>query len=198
MAMKKPTTSSDTIRWAAIALLVVVAFFGAYRFASARSSLAAAQAPTLAAQGAGATGGAGSTGVQTAGNGTAPSTQAGGSGSSSGAGCACCGGSGTPTTNGVTGTETEGVATLADGVQRISVDVTTVYNPNVIKLKAGVPAEITFSQAAGCTGIVHSADLGFEEDLSAGPKTVKLQGLQPGTYAFSCGMDMVFGKIVVE
>jgi plastocyanin domain-containing protein len=76
--------------------------------------------------------------------------------------------------------------------------VTTVYNPNTIKLKAGVPAEITFSQAQGCTQVVQSTDLGFSEDLSAGPKTVKLQGLQPGTYAFSCGMNMVFGKIVVE
>jgi Cu+-exporting ATPase len=87
---------------------------------------------------------------------------------------------------------------LAGGIQKISVDVTTVYNPNTIKLKAGVPAEITFSQAQGCTQVVQSADLGFSEDLSAGPKTVKLKGLQPGTYAFSCGMQMVFGQIVVE
>jgi len=45
---------------------------------------------------------------------------------------------------------------------------------------------------------VQSNDLGFSEDLTAGPKTVKLAALEPGTYAFSCGMEMVFGKIVVE
>jgi plastocyanin domain-containing protein len=87
---------------------------------------------------------------------------------------------------------------LEGGVQKVAVDVGSVYTPNAIKLKAGVPAEITFGQSQGCTQIVESADLGFSEDLSSGPKTVKLQGLQPGTYAFSCGMQMVFGQIVVE
>jgi Tfp pilus tip-associated adhesin PilY1 len=99
----------------------------------------------------------------------------------------------------ITGPEVSGTAVVASGVQKLSVDVTTgVYNPNVIHLKAGVPAEITFSQGPGCTSRVHSQDLGFDEDLSAGPKTVKLAALQPGTYGFSCGMNMVFGKVVVE
>jgi len=171
------TKNSDTLRWAMIVALVLIAFFGAYRFASARSG-----SPTGAATAAGPSGS------------TVP-TQ-GGSGAS--AGCACCGTGGAPTAGGVTGKPTEGAAILDGGIQKISVDVSTVYNPNTIKLKAGVPAEITFGQAQGCTQVVQSADLGFSEDLSAGPKTVKLQGLQPGTYTFSCGMQMVFGKIVVE
>jgi plastocyanin len=182
------TKNSDTLRWVMIVGLVLVAFFGAYRFASARTgqvakgsasaagTVASAAAPATAKPAAGAPAAAGS-----------------------GAACACCGsGSSAPTANGVTGPATTGVAALAGGVQKISVDVTTVYNPNTIKLKAGVPAEITFSQAQGCTGIVHSDDLGFSEDLSAGPKTVQLKGLAAGTYSFSCGMNMVFGKIVVE
>ena len=71
-------------------------------------------------------------------------------------------------------------------------------NPSVIKLKAGVPAEITFGQSSGCTGYVQSEDLGFQADLRGGPQTVRLQGLQPGTYGFACGMNMVTGQIVVE
>ena len=178
------TKTNDTLRWAMIAVLVLVAFFGAYKFASARtgrvSSVPVAQA--LAGSGPSAAGPAGS--------------QAGSTGSA-GAGCAC-GGGGAPTQGGVTGPKVEGTAVVQGGVQKISIDVSTVYEPNSVKLKAGVPAEITFSQAQGCTQIVQSADLGFSEDLSGGPKTVKLQGLKPGTYAFSCGMQMVFGQIVVE
>jgi plastocyanin len=98
----------------------------------------------------------------------------------------------------VSGPVTEGSAVVAGGVQKIDVDVTGVYTPNTIKLKAGVPTELTFKGGQGCTVVVHSDQLGFREDLSSGPKTVKLAALQPGTYPFSCGMNMVFGKIVVN
>lgn len=179
-----------------IAGLVVAAFFGAFKFASARNGNAAqqpvaglAQPSSAAVQGVAT--GSGSTGAGSSGSGAAT-----GSGS---AGCACCGGgSGQKTANGVTGTPVEGTAQISGGVQAIGVKVTTTYSPNVIKLKAGIPAEITFGQAAGCTGQVISQDLGFSEDLTSGPKVVKLPALKAGTYSFSCGMGMVFGKIVVE
>ena len=98
----------------------------------------------------------------------------------------------------MTGDPVEGTAQVSGGVQAIAVKVGTTYSPNVIKLKAGIPAEITFGQGGGCTAQVVSSDLGFSEDLSAGPKVVKLPALDKGTYAFSCGMNMVFGQIVVE
>jgi uncharacterized protein len=97
-----------------------------------------------------------------------------------------------------TSQKTQGAAKASGGVQKIAVDVSQGYNPNEIALKAGVPAEITFSQSSGCTAVVQSKDLGFEEDLTTGPKTVKLQGLATGTYAFACGMDMVHGTIIVK
>ena len=97
------------------------------------------------------------------------------------------------------GTRVEGAAALeGDGVQRIVVDTSAGYDPNVIKLQAGVPAEITFGPAYGCTAQVMSQELGFYEDLQSGPKTVALQALEPGTFGFSCGMQMVFGEVVVE
>jgi hypothetical protein len=151
--------------------LVVAAFFGAYKFASARTGQSATPAAGVS---------------QTPGPGAV--TPAGGTTPA----CACCG-SGAPTTNGVTGDPVEGTA-----VQAIAVNVGTTYSPNIIKLKAGIPAEITFGQGGGCTAQVVSADLGFSEDLSAGPKVVKLAALDKGTYSFSCGMNMVFGQIVVE
>jgi plastocyanin len=187
MTDSSSTKNGEMVRWALIIGLVVVAFFGAYRFASARTGQTAQ----------GATGLSGTVASAASPASGKPAVSGSGAAASS-AGCACCGGASTPAANGITGPATTGTAAIAGGVQKIAIDVTTVYNPNTIKLKAGVPAEITFSQAQGCTQVVQSADLGFSEDLSAGPKTVKLQGLQPGTYAFSCGMNMVFGKIVVE
>lgn len=88
--------------------------------------------------------------------------------------------------------------TTTNGVQKAAIQVGFDYQPGVIRLKAGVPAEITFSQAQGCTGQVQSQALGFQEDLTTGAKTVKLEGLKPGTYEFACGMDMVRGQIVVS
>ena len=91
-----------------------------------------------------------------------------------------------------------GVATIENGVQKAAVQVGFDYQPGVIRLKAGVPAEITFSQAQGCTAQVQSQALGFQEDLTTGAKTVKLKDLKPGTYEFACGMNMVRGQIVVS
>lgn len=192
MAINKTSVQngSDPIRYMLIGVLVVAAFFGAYKFASAASTRAAsangvaaatpaASAAQLAAQGGGSSAAAGGGGC------------CGGAGASAGGGC--CGGGGAASTKPVAGT-----AKLSGGVQTIDVKVTTSYSPNVIKLKAGVPAEINFSSAQGCTGIVQSTDLNFQEDLTTGPKTVKLQGLQPGTYGFACGMNMVQGQIVVQ
>jgi len=108
--------------------------------------------------------------------------------------CACCGG------NTGTGETIEGAAVVENGVQKIAVDASNGYNPNVIKLAAGIPAEITFAGGTGCLGQVMSEDFGFFEDLTTGAKTVRIEAdqLQPGEYGFSCGMQMVFGTIIVE
>lgn len=185
MSTENSTPSgNNSVRLAIIGVLVVGAFFGAYRIASAVSGGKKAAPLTTG-------------GLQTAGNPAAGAPAAGAPAADAPAD-SCCGG-GQPPVGGVTGAEVEGQAAIAGSVQTIAVDLSTgTYSPNAIKLKAGVPAEITFGQSAGCTGIVQSDDLGFSEDLSGGPKTVKLGALEPGTYAFSCGMSMVYGKIVVE
>jgi hypothetical protein len=158
--------------------LVVAAFFGAYRFARANNSTASAASVT-------------NTGAAASGLGTASGAT--GSGGAAAGGGGCCGGGGAGG-----GAAIQGAAKVAGGIQKISVDASQGYNPNVITLKAGVPAEITFSQSSGCTAIVQSQQLGFQEDLSAGAKTVKLGALPAGTYGFSCGMGMVTGQIIVK
>lgn len=103
----------------------------------------------------------------------------------------CCGGGGAPV---------EGSATTEGGVQKISVDTSAgSFNPNVIKVKAGVPIEIAFSKSGGgCLSGVYFPDFNINEDLTGGPKTVKLPALQKGTYTFYCQMQMVSAQIVAE
>lgn len=97
------------------------------------------------------------------------------------------------------GSVAEGTAKLVGGVQKIDVDASRgYYNPTVVRLKAGVPAEMTFSQASGCLSSVQSSQLNFNADLTSGPQTVKIAALEPGTYGFQCGMNMVQGQVVVE
>lgn len=181
---------SNTTRYLIIAVLVAAAFFGAYRFAEASRPSAAAGDAQLAAVGGGSALGGGGGGGGCCGSGAAAAAGAPAGASSGGGGC--CGGGAS------SGPATTGTAKVSGGVQKISVDASQGYNPNTIVLKAGVPAEITFSQSGGCTAIVYSSDLGFEEDLSSGPKTVRLPALKAGAYNFACGMNMVTGQIVVK
>ena len=168
MAQHEATTGTRILRTGLILVIILLAFLASYRIAVAASS----DRPSTIADSAAGT----------------PAALAGGGSS----GCACCGGSGT-------GERIEGSAAVGvDGVQRITVDTSNGYDPSVINLAAGVVAEITFKQAGGCLGQVKSGELGFFEDLTDGDKTVRLDGLAPGTYGFSCGMEMVFGEIVVK
>jgi Cupredoxin-like domain len=182
MAMNKNTGSTASgLRYAIVAAFIIIAFFASFSYAQSRNAgastvtgVASASTSTAAAAGT-----AGTTGVAGAAGGTA----AGG----------CCGG------GGASSAPIAGTAQVTGGVQKISVDLSSgSYNPNVLNLQAGVPAEITFGQSSGCTGQVQSQQLGFAEDLTSGAKTVKLGALQPGTYSFACGMNMVSGTIVVK
>lgn len=183
-------TATNPARMIVIAALVLGAFLGAYKYAAAREAAAGGANGSTgtyqAFNGKGGTGGAGATGSGATGGGAG------------GAACACCGSS-APTEGGLTGDLDEGAAKTEGGVQKIDVDLSNgYYSPNQIVLKAGVPTEITFGQSSGCTAQVMSNELGFFEDLSAGPRTVKLPALEKGEYPFYCGMQMVFGKIVVK
>jgi hypothetical protein len=92
----------------------------------------------------------------------------------------------------------EPVRATVETVQRISVAVTDGYDPDTILIEAGVPAEITFSEGHGCLGRVVFEALGIEADLEQGGATVRIPALEPGTYGFRCGRDMVHGTLIAE
>jgi plastocyanin len=184
------TTQGNTLmlRWSVIVAIALIAFFGSYRFAEAAN--AAKQVPAAGNASPVAAGVASSNSAAGAASGGCCGSGASASGSAAGG---CCGGSGT------SAPATTGAAKVAGSVQKITVDGSKgAYDPNTIELKAGVPAEITFSNAGGCDGIVQSQGLGFSVDFTGGPQTVKLPALQPGTYTFACSMNMVTGTIVVK
>jgi len=188
---------SKKTRYLIVAAVVALAFFMSYQVARGLSgnSVSAVSGGTLSTAfngaGTGGTGGAGGCCGSGGSGATGGTTGAGAAGASGGG---CCGGAQAPAS-----AQQAKAATIEGGVQKISVDVSKgYYDPTNITLKAGIPAEITFSQASGCTGYVQSADLGFQFDLSSGPQTAKLPALKPGEYSFYCGMQMVYGKIVVS
>lgn len=92
----------------------------------------------------------------------------------------------------------EPVRAIVETVQRVQVEVTDGYDPDTIIIQAGVPAEIDFSEGHGCLGRVVFDDLGIDVDLEDGGAVVRLPGLEPGTYGFRCGMDMVHGTLIAE
>ena len=181
----KAATVSPAVRWALVLMLAVLAFFATYRYAIARGSVtpsAVASGPVVAPGSTGATGGC-----------CGSKAAAGATGATGATGGGCCGG-GAPA-----GAASSKSATVSGAVQKITIDTSKgYYNPSTVNLKAGVPAEITFTQSSGCLAQVQSSDLDFSEDLTGGPKTIKLGALKAGTYSFSCGMQMQFGSIVVK
>lgn len=84
-------------------------------------------------------------------------------------------------------------------IQKATVDTSGgSFAPNQIALKAGVPTEIAFGAAASCITEVIFTELGIKQDLTAGPATVKLPALEPGTYAFDCPMGHQEGSLIVQ
>lgn len=83
--------------------------------------------------------------------------------------------------------------------QSTSVDIAKGnFSPGEISLKAGVPTELTFGAAASCITEVNFKELGVKQDLTAGPATVKLPALEPGTYTFACPQEHQVGKLIVQ
>lgn len=196
MSTNMQATGRDmtTVRYVLVAALVALAFFLSYGYAAAKNGAGFDGASGVLEQGltglgggsccGGAAGGAlapGAPGTGGPADAPAPGAPAGGG---------CCGG--------VTSEPIEGFTTVEGEVQRVSVDATRGFDPNIIRAQAEIPIEITFSEGFGCMAEVMSRDLGFFEDLTTGSKTIALPALEPGEYGFSCGMEMVFGTIVVE
>ncbi len=87
------------------------------------------------------------------------------------------------------------------GVQEIQVTVKGGYSPDVIAVKQGVPVRLTFyrDETASCSEQVVFGDFGITRDLPAFKTTpIEFTPDEPGEFTFTCGMNMMRGKLVVE
>lgn len=91
-------------------------------------------------------------------------------------------------------------ATEVNGVQKIEILVDGGYKPEVVRLKAGMPAEITFlrKSRSSCFDEVLLPDFRQQAKLPVNqPVTLTVQPDKAGSFTYSCGMHMFFGKIEV-
>lgn len=94
------------------------------------------------------------------------------------------------------------VATTAEsGVQEIKVTVKGGYSPDVIVVKPGKPVRLDFyrDETASCSEQVIFGDFGIARNLPAFKTTpIQFTPDQPGEYTFTCGMNMMRGKLIVD
>jgi plastocyanin domain-containing protein len=89
----------------------------------------------------------------------------------------------------------------ASGVQEIKVTVKGGYSPDVIVVEEGRPVRLDFyrDETASCSEQVVFGDFGIARDLPAFRTTpIEFTPEEPGEYTFTCGMNMLRGKLVVE
>lgn len=93
------------------------------------------------------------------------------------------------------------VAAAGNGsAQEITVTVRGGYEPAAIEVRRGVPVRITFDrrESSGCSEEVVFPDLGLKRFLPAFARTtVELVPERAGNFAFTCGMGMLKGRLVV-
>ena len=86
------------------------------------------------------------------------------------------------------------------GVQEINVTVKGGYSPDVIAVKRGRPVRLNFyrDETASCSEQVLFGDFGIARDLPAFKTTpIEFTAETPGEFTFTCGMNMMRGKLVV-
>lgn len=89
----------------------------------------------------------------------------------------------------------------ATGVQEIKVTVKGGYSPDVIVVKQGRPVRLDFyrDETASCSEQVVFGDFGIARDLPAFKTTpIEFTPQEPGEFTFTCGMNMIRGKLLVE
>src|SRR3982074_2256622 len=85
------------------------------------------------------------------------------------------------------------------GVQVLHVTVKGGYSPDTLVVKRGKPVRIEFDrqETSSCSDTVVFGDFGISRPLPAFKITpVQLTPEKAGTYEFTCGMNMLRGKLI--
>ncbi len=89
----------------------------------------------------------------------------------------------------------------AGGVQEVNVIVRGGYSPDRIVVTEGRPVRLNFfrDETSSCSEQVVFGDFGVARDLPAHQTTpVEFTPDRPGEFTFTCGMNMLRGKLVVK
>lgn len=89
----------------------------------------------------------------------------------------------------------------AGGVQEIRVRVKGGYDPDVIVVQRGRPVRLDFyrDETSSCSDTVVFGDFGIARPLPAYQATpVEFTPEESGEFTFTCGMNMLRGKLIVE
>jgi plastocyanin domain-containing protein len=87
------------------------------------------------------------------------------------------------------------------GLQEINVTVKGGYTPDTIVVKQGQPVRLNFyrDETSACSEQVIFGDFGVIKDLPAyKTTTIEFTPDKSGEFAFTCGMNMLRGKLVVR
>lgn len=101
----------------------------------------------------------------------------------------------------VLGNEVKITAASQGGAQTATVEVTGKgFEPESLKLKAGVPAKVTFVRKTDetCAKEVVMKDYKIKRDLPLNQPVVVEFTPKKGELTFACGMNMLKGKLIVE
>ncbi len=89
----------------------------------------------------------------------------------------------------------------AEGVQQIKITVKGGYSPDVVVVKEHVPVRLDFyrDETASCSEQVIFGDFGIARDLPAFKTTsIEFTPDKAGEFTWTCGMNMLRGKLIVE
>ena len=92
-------------------------------------------------------------------------------------------------------------ATARGGTQTVTVVVQGGYKPDLIVARKGVPLRLIFDrrEASPCSDEIVLPEFGVRRALPAHAKTeLSITPEREGEFEFTCGMNMLHGKILVE
>lgn len=87
------------------------------------------------------------------------------------------------------------------GVQEIDIMVKGGYSPDVIAVKKGIPVKLNFyrDETSSCSEQVIISDLHIARELPAFKTTsIEFTPDRTGEFDFTCGMNMLHGKLKVS
>jgi P-type Cu+ transporter len=92
------------------------------------------------------------------------------------------------------------VSAVGSGTQQVTIVVEGGYSPDTVIARRGVPLTLVFDrrESSPCSDEIVLPDFGVRRALPAHAKTaIEIVPQREGEFPFSCGMNMLHGKIRV-